>query len=178
MQVRSKSRVRAESSALTAQPTHTHERVGSLPAPESGLSLDPEELGAQFLSCAVEQSDSGFPAELDPEAELFEDSSAALLDVLGEPTGGPEWERALQRWVERGGESLVPIAAPPVPREFERASHAWDEVDLTDESIQEASLLDHEGDEFGAVEPPSALHTDDTHTHAKRRGGHLRGQRA
>jgi hypothetical protein len=177
MQVRTKSR-RGEESQLTAQPTHSDERVGSVAGPESGLSLEPEDLGAQFLSCAVEQSESGFPAALDPEAEPFDDLSASLLDVLGEPTGGPEWERALQRWVERGRGALAPLSTARVPHEFERASHAWDEVDLTDESIQEASLLDHEGAEFGEVEPPSALHTDDTHTHAKRRRGHLRGHRA
>lgn len=44
-------------------------------------------------------------------------------------------------------------------------------MDLTDETIQEASLLDHETDELGEVESPN-LRTDDTHTHGKRRGGH------
>lgn len=49
--------------------------------------------------------------------------------------------------------------------------HALDEIDLTEEAIQEASLLDHESDELGEVESPT-LRTDDTHTHGRRRGGH------
>ena len=45
------------------------------------------------------------------------------------------------------------------------------DVDLTEPVIQEASLLDHEGEELGEVEPPS-IRTEDSKSHGKRRGGH------
>jgi hypothetical protein len=65
------------------------------------------------------------------------------------------------------------LTALRVPRDFEELIGREGDVDLTDETIREGSLLDREAEELGEVEAPS-LNTDDVHTHGKRRGGHSR----
>ena len=177
--------------SVTAQPTHISEQVGSMAPAESGLSVDPEDLGTQFLAAAVEQSSSAeWPRELN-EDDFPADDGAALSDALDlEADAGSlkAWERALLKAMANGQaqratrgvpEPRAPRVAPT--RAFttgQGASHAWDEVDLTDEAIHEASLLDHEGAELGEAVAPSVLKTDDTHTHGKPRGGHLPRPRA
>ncbi len=202
--------------SVTAQPLHISEQVGSVAPAESGLSVDTDDLGKQFLASAVEQSTgSEWPRELN-EDDFPSDDAAALSDALDleADTGSlRSWERSLLKAMANGkpeqlasgfpppqlnkplaaardgdGSSLArprasfdgPSLARPrprfdMPREFDGQgeSHAWDEVDLTDEAIHEASLLDHEGPELGEVIPPSVLKTDDTHTHGRPRGGHL-----
>jgi len=176
--------------SVTVQPTHISEQVGSVAPAESGLSVDPEDLGRQFLASAVEQSNgSEWPRELN-EDDFPSDDGVALTDALDleADTGSlRSWERSLLRALAQGkseeeASGLLPPGRMPrvraqrrVPREVdgEQPSHAWDEVDLTDEAIHEASLLDHEGSELGEAVAPSVLKTDDTHTHGKPRGGHL-----
>ncbi|MFT3924858.1 MAG: hypothetical protein QM778_20150 [Myxococcales bacterium] len=178
--------------SVTAQPTHISEQVGSVAPAESGLSVDPDDLGKQFLASAVEQSvNSEWPRELN-EDDFPSDDGAALSDALeleAEAGSLKSWERALLRAMANGPTKRLARGLPPPPntprlaqtRPFntgQGASHAWDEVDLTDEAIHEASLLDHEGPELGEAVAPSVLKTDDTHTHGKPRGGHLPTPRA
>jgi hypothetical protein len=176
---------------VTAQPTHISEQVGSVAPAESGLSVDADDLGRQFLASAVEQSSgSEWPRELN-EDDFPSDEAAALSDALDleADTGSlRSWERALLKAMANGKSEQAASGFPPPrltrplrstrrgPQELdgEEVSHAWDEVDLTDEAIQEASLLDHEGPELGESVAPSVLKTDDTHTHGRPRGGHLR----
>jgi hypothetical protein len=176
--------------SVTAQPMHISEQVGSVAPAESGLSVDADDLGKQFLAAAVEQSSgSEWPRELN-EDDFPSDDAAALSDALDleADTGSlRSWERALLKAMANGKSEQMASGFPPprltrplttarrMPREWdgEGPSHAWDEVDLTDEAIQEASLLDHEGPELGQAIAPSVLKTDDTHTHGKPRGGHL-----
>jgi hypothetical protein len=157
------------------------EQLGSIPPPESGLSVDTEDIGSQFLSCATEQGVSDWPPASAGDDSLA-DGGLSGEGGLGDnfeldPFG---WERATTRSLRIGALSATfpPSTGmrkrPEQPRE--RPAHAWDEIDLTDEAIQEASLLDHEGAELGEVESP-LLCTDDTHTHGRRRGGHLRNGR-
>jgi hypothetical protein len=47
------------------------------------------------------------------------------------------------------------------------------DLDLTEESVREASLFDHESGELGEVAEPD-LTTDDTGHHNRPRGGHAR----
>jgi hypothetical protein len=174
-----------EHGEITAYPRTASDDFGSIAPPESGLSIDAEDLGSQFLSNAIEQQRvSEWPA-------ADEASSAGQEDWEGEAGGelsadyelDPEgWERALTRSLRVGKlASEFPRARSrlhkkPVELPDEAPTHEWDDVDLTDETIHEASLLDHEGAELGQVESPS-LRTDDTHRHGKPRGGHLPGSR-
>jgi hypothetical protein len=171
-----------EESQITAMPRANGDELGSIaPPPESGLSVDPEDIGAQFLSNATEQYVSSWPradtsSDGTGEEEWDADTVGALSSSFDlDPTG---WERAVTRSLRIGTLSSEFPRAPssvrkrPKPAlEDERVDDWGDDVDLTDEVVHEASLLDHEGDELGEVESPS-VRTDDTHTHGRRRGGH------
>jgi len=166
---------------ITVYPRGASEQLGSIPPPESGLSVDTEDLGSQFLSSATEQSFSEAPPAYTGDESLADgagDDGGGLGDSFELDPGG--WERATTRSLRIGKLSSSYPPATGVRRKpqepSERRAHAWDEIDLTDESIQEASLLDHEGVEPGEVESP-LLRTDDTHTHGRVRGGHLRNGR-
>lgn len=166
---------------FTARPTHVPAQDDTTSG-EEGLSLEPEDLGERFLCWAVEQGETEWPP---PSAwdEGSQDDTPPLVDALDldgeddERMGSRAWQRALRRALMRE----APLAQPTTERAAlasegptsEPASYLWDELDLTDAAIHEASLFDHEGAELGEVEPPSALRTDDTHTHFKPRGGHL-----
>lgn len=166
---------------ITVFPRGMSEQLGSIPPPESGLSVDTEDIGSQFLSAATEQGVSDWPPAFagdDPLADGGLDGDGGLGDSFElDPFG---WERATTRSLRIASLNVSFPATTSVRRKPEQPkelrAHAWDEIDLTDEAIQEASLLDHEGTEPGEVESPQ-LRTDDTHTHGRRRGGHLRNGR-
>lgn len=168
---------------LTAQPKGLPEEVGTTSVLESGLSMDPEDLGRQFLSDAVEQGN--FESQRGGEAFDLWLSSNPLGDAA---LTGPNfevdhsvWESTASLALQNGSPELAQQAASPrtpssdgEQREDEEDYEgigADGDIDLTESVIQEASLLDHEADELGETESPS-LSTDDNHTHAKRRGGH------
>ncbi|HEX6244034.1 MAG TPA: hypothetical protein VFZ61_24125 [Polyangiales bacterium] len=171
----------SERGPITAYPRAAADDLGSIPPPESGLSIDTEDLGAQFLSHATEQA-SDWPAadaarDGAGEDEWGGDGDGVLASSYDlDPDG---WERALQRALRLGS---LPVMAPRTRRarpsrdEEEDAQASNDDIDLTDESIHDASLLDHEGSELGEVESPF-LRTDDTRTHCRRRGGHAPARR-
>lgn len=167
-----------ERGEISAYPRGPADGTGRLAAPESGLSVDPDDIGAQFLSHATEQRPSEWPADAASDAVGEEDweSAGGLAGSFESDPGG--WERAVTRSLRiaklssefpraQTGAHKKERAAPE-----ERPTHGWDEIDLTDESIQEASLFDHEGAELGEVESPR-LRTEDVHTHGRPRGGHL-----
>jgi hypothetical protein len=166
----------------TALPTHVPAQPDTASDVEEGLSLDPEDLGAYFLSWAVEQGETDWtPVSYGDEG--YEDDTPPLVDALDLEDADERiirsaaWERTLRRALMRGpplaGRAAEQRVAPVERPSPEPASYRWDELDLTDAAIHEASLFDHEGAELGEAEPPSALRTDDTHTHLKPRGGHL-----
>ena len=166
---------------ITVFPRGASEQLGSIPPPESGLSVDTEDIGSQFLSSATEQGVSDWPpayAGDDLLADGAGDDGGGLGDSFElDPSG---WERVTTRSLRIGALSADYVPTTGVRRKplepAERRAHAWDEIDLTDEAIQEASLFDHEGVELGEVESP-LLCTEDTHTHGRPRGGHLRNNR-
>jgi hypothetical protein len=71
------------------------------------------------------------------------------------------------------GAPVPELTAPRMPKDLDAYFMPLDEMDLTEETIRDASLMDQEGDEAGEVQSPS-LRTEDVHTHGKRRGGHAR----
>ena len=167
---------------LTAQPKSVPDELAQRPLQDSGLSIDPEDLGRQFLSEATEQQN--FESQRGGDAaDMWVNSASASDEALPGPNYEGErsvWENTVSMSMENGGpEGAQSKVSPAVPdededeREDDVLDAASDDVDLTETNIQEASLLDHEGDELGEIESPS-VQTDDTHTHGKRRGGHAR----
>lgn len=169
-----------EQTRVTAWPSSFPEDVGSDDSLGGGQSLDSDELGSHFLTDAVEHSRSVPPQwedETDDEPYFDAKMGAELLRSFGlkpmpkrtttrprPPTNAPT---PSQRGV------LPKLAALRVPRDFEELIGREGDVDLTDETIREGSLMDREGEELGEVEAPS-LSTEDVHRHGKRTGGHSR----
>ncbi|MET0340342.1 MAG: hypothetical protein ABW252_05040 [Polyangiales bacterium] len=168
---------------VTAQPKSLPEELEANIVQEPGLSVDPEDLGRQFLSEATEQRN--YESARGGEATELWANSAPPSD---EPLAGPNfdadrsvWERTISVSMENGGpEGAQNALSPSLTSDEEdedadddglHASGHDDDVDLTESSIHDGSLLDHEGEELGETEAPR-VQTDDTHSHAKRRGGH------
>lgn len=168
---RSKYKKPEDEHEITAWPSSLPEDIGSIAPPGTDLSFDYEELGSRFLSDAVEQGGSQRPMWYDEYEEPQFDPQLGneLLRSLGLRTskrGASVRPRAGEQRLEK-----VSFAAPRLPNDFEEYILESGEIDLTEESIREASLLDHEGEEQGEIESP-LLRTDDVHSHGKRRGGH------
>ncbi len=159
-----------EDAEVTVWPSSLPDDVGSIAPAGSDLTVDYEELGSRFLSGAVEQAPTLRPIWDDEMDDVYFDAQlgAELLRSFGlEPPGRRTTTRPLPHKARR-----VPnLAQPRLPVDLEEFIASSDDVDLTEETIREASLLDHEGDEPGEVESPF-VRTDDVHTHGKRRGGH------
>ncbi len=149
----------------------------------------------QYLRTALDQGNSEWPRDFIEEAAPGEQHAvlADALDLDSDETTLRTWERAMLRalakepsrsdrhpgtfrelraqWLRTADEALRPSDVA------QSGTRTWDEVDLTVESIKQASLLDHEGRELGEVRPPSVLKTDDTGLHGRPRGGYLRPSR-
>jgi hypothetical protein len=153
---------------VTAQPRSPAEgRKGHL-VEESGLSVAPEDLGRQFLSDATEQgnyesSQGGETSELAlGEGAPSDDAMSGSAPEAGQSI----WESTVSLSMQSGDqlrdESLAGDSA-----DTQESAEGEEEVDLTDENIREASLLDREADTLGETEEPSPR-TDDTRKRAAR----------
>jgi hypothetical protein len=162
---------------ITAQPTGLPEEMASRgPSHEVGLSVDADELGRNFLSDATDQGN--FESEYDESIERYVSEEARSDDALSGPnfeSGNDVWESTVNLTLQ-GGESAV---GPLVDDRIDGMSFVEDDdeetesesVDLTENTVRDASLLDSESDEYGETRSP-AVTTEDGHTHAKKRGGH------
>lgn len=164
---------------ITVWPRAMSDELGSIPPSDSGLSVDTEDIGARFLSNAVEERSSQWPADRDTGSYSFDDGSSEDgdgFDEAGYAADPRGWEQRITRSLRVG--KFRALLAPPEENNDpgELPEHDWDELDLTDENVQEASLLDHEGEELGEVVSPH-LRTDDVHSHGRPRGGHTSGKR-
>jgi hypothetical protein len=145
------------------------EELGSFAPPAPELSVDHDDLGRRFLTDVIEPTRS----DVVPVGESYDDDEmdpADALDLLFHFGLEPS------RRAPRGDVLEFPqgaLAQPPVPDDFDDYLIAVDELDLTDDNVHDASLLDHETDELGEVASPR-LRTEDTHSHGKPRGGHAR----
>jgi len=161
-----------ETREITAQPKRMRDELRESPVVEQGLSIDPDDLGQQFLSEGTEQGN-------------FESLEAEGVDlsITGNPLSdaalpGPSfevdqtvWDSTVDLSLQTGG--VDEVAAEATTRTGDEPLDEGDEardLDLTDDVIREASLLDEESDELGEVESPEPK-TDDHGTHRRRRGG-------
>jgi hypothetical protein len=165
-----------EAAEITVWPSSFPDGLGSIAPHSGGESLDSDELGSHFLTDAVEQSRNTFSQwEDETDEEPYFDARVGA-DILRSFGLKPMPKRTTTRPRPHPTDQLTTLTKLPklrVPRDFEQLLGREGDVDLTDETIREGSLLDREGEELGEVEAPS-LNTDDVHTHGKRRGGHSR----
>ena len=143
---RRRSKTEEPEQEITAWPSSAPEDVGSFAPSGSDLAVDYEDLGSRFLSDAVEQSYSERPVwyEEHDDAALDPHLGSHLLRSFGLRSGGrsasvrpPLGHRVLER---------NSLAAPRLPEEYETYLAESGEIDLTEENVREASLLDHETD--------------------------------
>jgi hypothetical protein len=155
---------------VTVWPSGFPEDVGSIAPSDS--SLDSDELGSHFLHDAAElhHGTHGSWAEDVDEPYFDEQMGKDLLRSLGLK---PMPKRTSLRPAPGAARTLPKLRAPRMPEEFLDYFAPSNDVDLTDASVRDASLLDHEAEEAGEVESPN-VRTDDVHTHGKPRGGHAR----
>lgn len=159
---------------ITAQPKSMLEEVATTAPSEEGLSVDPEEMGKSFIRYATEQGN-------------FESSSQRELAIGGEAASdaalqgahfseeGTIWDSTVDLTMENDGVDGATLAASPRNPDDDEDERADEiergvaEIDLTESAIDEGSLLDDEADVLGEVIEPMP-ETDDTASHAKRRG--------
>lgn len=182
-------RARGLEPEVTAQP-HSYVRELGVARDESGLSVDPEDLGNHFLTEAVEQGELG--GRDDADLEL-----AMLVDPENDERPSVEisvWSRMVDLATEGGGttEQLQAAAAFGAdaldderragPAELEAESEREEEdsaVRLTNSAIRDRSLLDHEGAGLDETVSPE-VDADDSGRHARvtareALGGQVRG---
>jgi hypothetical protein len=162
---------------ITAQPIGMPEQLASRgPNHEVGLSVDADELGRNFLSDATEQGN--FESAYDESVERYVSEESRNDDALAGPNFDPDsdvWENTVNLTLQ-GGEALMgPLVDDHIDGmrvvEGEDEQTESDDVDLTQNTVTDASLLDREGDEYGETASPEVT-TEDAHTHAQKRGGH------
>lgn len=161
---------------INVWPSSLPEDVGSISPPAGELSVDIDDLGWRYLTDAVEQEPAVTPLPFGEEYDDFEVDLRAVEGLLRsfalQPSGARR--RSGVRAVPPGLRQSAARAPASLPDDPSDHGGATDELDLTDEAVHEASLLDCEGEEAGEVRSPW-LRTDDTGSHAKPRGGHARG---
>jgi hypothetical protein len=165
MATRKSRKSRAANPEPTARPKSISEELPGGAFVEEGLSVDPEDLGAQFLVGATEQNnfESLRPAEL---AELSVTSGATSDEPLVGPNMDVEqtpWEQAVELTVQTGSReppSLEGAATDEADDDDDREGGSR-KVNLLDPSIKEGSLFDEEDDEPGNTEAPQTS-TDDS----------------
>jgi hypothetical protein len=167
-----------EEAEITVWPSSFPDGIAAVEAHGGGESVDSDELGSHFLHDAVEPSHNAHPqwdAELgwdggDDEPHFDAKMGAELLRSFGLK---PMPKRTTTRPKAHATPHMPKLSQPRLPPDLEEMMAARQDVDLTEETIREASLLDEEGEEEGEVRSPSSV-TEDVHTHGKRRGGHAR----
>lgn len=181
---RAREKQEMEELEVTAQPKSLTEELEGNVVQDAGLSIDPEDMGRQFLSEATEQPN--YESARGGEAQdMWVNAAPPSDDAITGPnfdTDRSVWERTVSMSMENGGPQGAQNAVSPSLTSDDEEGRDDDEdglhvaghdgdVDLTENAIHDGSLLDREAEELGETEAP-ALQTDDTHSRAKRRGGH------
>ncbi|MFT3925536.1 MAG: hypothetical protein QM778_23555 [Myxococcales bacterium] len=168
-----------DSSTLTAQPDELGEELHVHQRNEEGLSMEPEEMGRQFLNDAMEAGDfEAAPNSEDDELQI--DSGPRSDEALTGPNFDPDedvWSNTVNQTMAAGTSDRALEELAPAMAAVERNQDDEDdleregpnELDVSEDNLHDASLFDFEGDELGEVRSPS-LNTEDTHHHARHRG--------
>jgi hypothetical protein len=155
-------RKQTDERAITARPKPLFDEIAEPQEDEPGLSVDPEDLGAHFLSEATETSVRRRPDEL----SLAE--AAPTDEALSGPNFDPEqtvWDSTVDMSLQADEEPLEPSAEPGEEPFSSEDDASRDTLDLTQDTIREGSLLDREGEEPGEVQSPVLITDDTRHPH-------------
>lgn len=140
---------------LTARPKSRNDVPHPSRAVEHGLSVDPEQLGTQFLNEATDQGNfEASRSELE-DMTLAEAGSDEPLSASDFEPNDDVWENTVHAVVEADDSDALREPALPEDDEGDGAVDEADEghdVDLTRSNVQEASLFDRESDTLGEVE--------------------------
>lgn len=168
-----------ESPEITAQPRPISEELVSAPIAEPGLSVDPEDLGRQFLSEATEQGN--FESSHGGESSEVNITDAALTDasLVGSAwDSGSVWEATVNMSLQSEGIDNARGDEPgeSMPQDDEKMAAAEHElgddmtdVNVTSSTIHNASLMDYETDELGGTASPNVTTDEQEVTERRRR---------
>jgi hypothetical protein len=158
----SKSRIARERGSepeITAQPRPITEEMISGTDSETGLSVDPEDLGAHFLSEATEQGNfqsvsGGQGLELSIASAPPSDEAAVGPNFESEHS---VWEQTVDLALQNPELEGMTGASELTTQQEERDNLGSDsDVRVTESHIRELSLFDRESDELGETTEPDA----------------------
>jgi hypothetical protein len=149
---------------LTARPRRAAEDLTTRPVSEQGLSIDPEDIGRQWLSDATEQGN--FESSSGGDTPEISITGGAPSD---DPLPGPNfesdhsvWESTVELSMQSGGpDEALEDVSPEGNEQSQGLTFGAREVDLSGESVTEMSLLDEEGEELGDTVAPDINAEDD-----------------
>jgi hypothetical protein len=149
MSARSRKRVEPDQN-VTARQRPVSEELSKRPVAESGLSVDPEDLGTQFLTDATEQNNFESSDSADA-SELSIVEGAPSDDALTGPNFDPDhevWEQTVDLALDSGGVDGTRAATPSDGSDQDPALARADQRDDRPATRdEESSLLDEEDDD-------------------------------
>ncbi len=165
---------------ITAQPRRIADELKASPFSEPGLSVDPEDLGKQFLGDAMEQANyESFQGGGTPDMYI---NNPAPTDAA---LTGANWEQDRSVWQHTVEMSLQsgsldeargqgsPDGAGVGLEDQAAIEQDPEEVDIVASNIRGASLFDHEGKSPGEVRSPF-IETDEMAVGARRHDAAMR----
>ncbi len=169
---------------ITAQPKRLADELMANPVADPGLSVEPEDLGKQFLSEAMEQHNfESFKGGDTPEMYINNPSpSDAALTGANWEQDRSVWQHTVEMSLQNGSiDDMRAEGSPegadlgledqPVMEDDDQP----EEVDVTSRAIRGASLFDHEGRNPGEVMSPS-IETDEMAAGARKHDAAIRDQ--
>ena len=159
-------RKHAREQEVTAQPRPLSQELPKQVVPEEGLSVDPEDLAIEFLRNATEQGN--FESAEGQASELSIVEGAPTDEALTGPNFDPDheiWEQTVDQALQHGSTDAAGADASRGGADLDEGVRVVDaridqHIDLSEEAVHDASLLDEEGDELGETREPD-LNTDD-----------------
>jgi hypothetical protein len=151
-------RARGLDPEITAQPRPIADQMDLEASAEPGLSVDPDDLGARFLSDAIEQGDFDAGRSAPRDVSLFE---SAAGDGARIESGNSIWERTVD--VSMGtANDATQLRGPALLADEDEDDDDDDDPRVSDatgpldaqSSIREISLFDREGDEADETVAP------------------------
>jgi hypothetical protein len=157
---------------ITAQPRTISDELRGNPIAEPGLSVQPEDLGRQFLSEATEQANfessrGGDTPEMYPNDPAPTDE--ALTGAVWEQDRSL-WEQTVNMTLQAGGLDEAREQGSIEGNEQAQGLFAEEpgDVDMIEDDIHDMSLLDREAERPGEVKEPKVL-TDEQDEASRKR---------
>lgn len=169
---------------ITAQPKRLADELMGSPIAEPGLSVDPEDLGKQFLSEAMEQANfESFKGGDTPEMYINNPSpSDAALTGANWEQDRSVWQHTVEMSLQSGSIDDMRAEGSPDGADLGLEDQPVmeddddpEEVDVVARNIHGASLFDHEGKNPGEVMSPS-IETDEMAAGARKHDAAIRDE--